>query len=82
VDQSNTCGGVTGPCVYVADSGNEQVEVYTSTGLLLREWGPPPSNLLTLTNPFTPASIAVVGNPETNIIVGDTGNDMLVVYGP
>jgi hypothetical protein len=83
VDQGSTCGGVAGPCVYVADSGNEQVEVYTSTGQLLREWGPPPAALHTVTLPFIPASIAIVGNPETSIIVGDAGgSNNLVVYGP
>ncbi len=80
VDQSASCNGVAGPCVYVADSGNKQVEEYTSTGVLLRYWTIPTS-MHEFQN-FSPASIALIGNPVSNIIVGDVGNDELQVFGP
>src|SRR5271170_3410849 len=30
VDNSSSCNGVSGPCVYVADTGNNRVEKYAS----------------------------------------------------
>lgn len=81
VDQSASCSGVPGPCVYVSDTANGgQVEVYTSLGNLVRVWGDPhgPHEFL----PFNPASIALIGNPPTIFIVGDTNNDILNVFGP
>ncbi len=84
VDQSASCNGVTGPCVYVADAGNNEVEEYTSTGVLLRAWtipagGSPPSHEYLN---FSPSCVILYGNPVQNIIVGDIGNSEIQVFGP
>lgn len=78
VDQSASCNGVPGPCVYVADPGNNKVEEYTTTGVLLRAWGLPVSN--TEFDTFKPSSIVLVGNPIAYIVVSDSGNRELQVF--
>jgi hypothetical protein len=78
IDNTVGCSSVPGPCVFVADGKNDQVEEYDALGNLLREWGDPhgPHEFF----PFVPRSIALVGSPIQYIIVGDSGNDMLQLF--
>jgi hypothetical protein len=64
--------------VYVADSGNNLVEVYTPTGVLVTEWGDPGPAAHEAT-PFSPSCIGFSG---TYVFVGDagTGNDYIDVF--
>ncbi|HTC19550.1 MAG TPA: hypothetical protein VK859_01785 [bacterium] len=64
--------------IYVADSGNKLVEVYTPTGSLVTEFGDPGPAAHEAT-PFSPSCIGFSGN---YIFVGDagTGNDFVDVF--
>ena len=61
--------------VYVADTGNNQVEEYSPTGTLLTAWGLPLSSTEFFN--FKPSCIAFTG---TYILVGDTGNGEVQVF--
>jgi hypothetical protein len=76
---------------YVSDLNNggqvEEYQIVSSTSVgLVRSWGVPvgsPHEFL----PFAPSGIALIqpyqtAVPPTNIIVGDTNNDLLQVFGP
>ena len=79
--------------VFVSDIGTGQIEDYqinpypttpTSTLTLVRAWGDPHGSHEFL--PFLPSCIALIQTTATTapsfIIVGDTNNDMLQVFGP
>jgi DNA-binding beta-propeller fold protein YncE len=62
--------------VYVADAGNNLVEVYSPTGSLLKEFGDP-GPAAHETAPFAPSCIAFSSG---FIYVGDTANDYIDVF--
>lgn len=62
--------------VYVADSGNNMVEVYSSTGTLLTAFGDP-GPAAAEPKPFKPSCIAFSGG---YIYVGDTNNDYIDIF--
>jgi hypothetical protein len=62
--------------VYVADSGNRLVEVYSPTGSLITEFGDPGPSADEVA-PFAPSCIAFSGG---FIYVGDTANDYIDVF--
>jgi hypothetical protein len=64
--------------IYVADAGNNLIEVYDTSGNLLRMWGDPHSPHEYL--PFKPGCVAVVGDPVQYVIVGDINNDLVQVF--
>lgn len=63
--------------VYVADSGNKLVEVYSPTGTLLAEVGDPGPLYHTLGGAYVPSCIGFSGG---FVYVGDTGNDQIDVF--
>ncbi len=63
VDSNTACDGVAGPCVYVGDSGNNQVDQFASNGTYVTSIG---SGILD-----DPEGVAVDGNG--NIYVGEAG---------
>ncbi len=65
------------PCVYVSDTGNNEVEEYNATGSILRGWTALHSSYVYLT--FVPGPLVYTGS---NVIVADTDNDQLLTFGP
>lgn len=55
--------------VFISDTGNNRISVFTSSGAFLRQWGPG-----TLS---APSGIAVHG---TNVAVADSGNKRIIVF--
>ncbi len=62
--------------IYIADSGNHLVEVYSPSGTILTEWGDPgPAAHESV--PFSPSCIAFTG---TYAFVGDNANNFIDVF--
>jgi hypothetical protein len=62
--------------IYIADAGNNLVEVYSQTGTLLAEVSDPNPSAHELL-PFAPSCIAFAGN---YLIVGDSNNDFIDIF--
>jgi glucose/arabinose dehydrogenase len=63
--------------VYVADTGNNRIQVFYSNGTLIREWGGRYGNTSSDEMRF-PEGIAV--DQEGNVYVADTGNNRIQVF--
>ena len=63
--------------VYVADTGNHRVQVFSDDGAFLRKWGSMGSGDAQFSSPDGIA-LDIVGN----VYVADTGNDRVQVFSP
>jgi sugar lactone lactonase YvrE len=63
--------------VYIADSGNNRIQQFTSSGAFLRTWG---QNGAAATRLNAPRGIAL--DKQGNLYVADTGNNRIVKFGP
>ena len=62
--------------VYVADTGNNRIEVFTSSGAYLTQWGSAGSGNGQFANP---GGVAV--NATGTVYVADTDNDRIQMFG-
>ncbi len=63
--------------IYVTDTGNKRVQVFTADGVYLRMWGSPGSSPGQLSEP-----VGIAPGPEGNLYVADTWNYRVQVLDP